>query len=178
MACRLFGAKPLYEPMLVYSQLSPYEHISATFEQKYNCFHWRKWVWQCRMQNGDHFVLGLNVLHRTKISVFLQYNYNISTANPKYYQYQNKSDDNYWKNVEIVLVLRLLMPQMPFHSTPLKRVRKSFISIWVSLCVGNYVQSNIFSCFYKSHSQRLYTKYNSFVEKPHIYFTRDICCRY
>ena len=31
MACRLFGAKPLSEPMLDYCQLNPWEHISVKF---------------------------------------------------------------------------------------------------------------------------------------------------
>ena len=36
MACRLFGAKPLSEPMIPYCELSPWEHMSVKFELKYN----------------------------------------------------------------------------------------------------------------------------------------------
>ena len=32
MACRLFGAKPLSEPMLEYRQLGPWEQVSVKFE--------------------------------------------------------------------------------------------------------------------------------------------------
>ena len=32
MACRLFGAKPLPEPMLAYCQLDPWEQTSVKFE--------------------------------------------------------------------------------------------------------------------------------------------------
>ena len=39
MACRLFGAKPLPEPMLAYCQLDSWEHISAKFELEYYHFH-------------------------------------------------------------------------------------------------------------------------------------------
>ena len=35
MACRLFGAKPLPEPMLTYCQLDPWEQTSVKFESKY-----------------------------------------------------------------------------------------------------------------------------------------------
>ena len=34
MTCRLFAAKPLFEPMLVYCQMDPQEQISVTFYQK------------------------------------------------------------------------------------------------------------------------------------------------
>ena len=36
MACDLFGAKSLSEPMLDYCQLGPWEHIAVKFESKYN----------------------------------------------------------------------------------------------------------------------------------------------
>ena len=43
MACRLFGAKPLPEPMLAYFQFDYWKHISVKFESEfYNC-HSRKW---------------------------------------------------------------------------------------------------------------------------------------
>ena len=38
MACRLFGAKPLPEPILPYCQLDPKEHISVNFDSKYELF--------------------------------------------------------------------------------------------------------------------------------------------
>ena len=42
MACRLFGAKPLPEPMLTY--FDPWVKPSSTFESKYDNFHSRKYV--------------------------------------------------------------------------------------------------------------------------------------
>ena len=45
MACRLFGAKPLYEPMLSYCQLNPLEQTSVKFESKFKHFHPRKRIW-------------------------------------------------------------------------------------------------------------------------------------
>ena len=56
MACRLFGAKPLFEPMLTYCQLDPKEHISMIFYLKFEYPHSRKCVWTCHLRNGDHFV--------------------------------------------------------------------------------------------------------------------------
>ena len=38
MACRLFGAKPLPEPMLSYCQLDPQEQISVNFDSNYEHF--------------------------------------------------------------------------------------------------------------------------------------------
>ena len=46
MACRLFGAKPSPEPMLVYCQQD---------SEFYNC-HSGKYIWKFRLQNGDHFI--------------------------------------------------------------------------------------------------------------------------
>ena len=42
MACRLFGAKPLSEPILNYHQLSPYKHNTVKHWYKYKSFHRRK----------------------------------------------------------------------------------------------------------------------------------------
>ena len=39
MACRLSGAKPFSEPLLVYCQLVPWEHISVKFGSKHNNIH-------------------------------------------------------------------------------------------------------------------------------------------
>ena len=62
MACRLFGAKPLSEPMLPYCQLNPKEHISVKFYLKFKSFHLRKCTWKCRLPKWWPFCLGLNVL--------------------------------------------------------------------------------------------------------------------
>ena len=56
MACRLFGAKPLSEPMLPYYQLDPKEHISVKFHLKFKSFHSRKCTWQCCLPNSGHLV--------------------------------------------------------------------------------------------------------------------------
>ena len=39
MACHLFGAKPLPEPMLVYCQLDYWEQVSVKFESEFHHFH-------------------------------------------------------------------------------------------------------------------------------------------
>ena len=56
MACRLFDAKPVSEPTLIYCQLYPWEQNSVKFESKYKTFHSRKCIWTCRLRNGGHFV--------------------------------------------------------------------------------------------------------------------------
>ena len=38
IACRLFGVKPLPEPMLIYCQLDPWQKTSLKFESKYEIF--------------------------------------------------------------------------------------------------------------------------------------------
>ena len=54
MACRLFGAKPLLEPMLAYCKLHSWEQISvnSVIFVKENAFEIVDW------QNGDHSVQG------------------------------------------------------------------------------------------------------------------------
>ena len=47
MACRLFGARPLTEPMLAYCQLDSWEQISVKFEKEFYNFHSRKCIWKC-----------------------------------------------------------------------------------------------------------------------------------
>ena len=55
MACRLFGAKPLSEPMLTYCQLDSCEQISVKFESELYHFHSRKWIWNCRLPKWPPF---------------------------------------------------------------------------------------------------------------------------
>ena len=64
MACRLFGAKPLPEPMLAYSQLNSWEQISMKFESESYHFRSRKCIWNYRLRMyGGHFVEGRWVYH-------------------------------------------------------------------------------------------------------------------
>ena len=56
MACRLFGAKPLPEPMFTFCQLDHQEHTSVKFESKYKTFNSRKCIWKCRLRNCGHLV--------------------------------------------------------------------------------------------------------------------------
>ena len=60
MACHLFGAKLLPEPILTYCQLDPKEkeQTSVKFKSKYKKFNPRKCIWKCRLRNGGHFVQG------------------------------------------------------------------------------------------------------------------------
>ena len=45
LACWLFGAKPLPEPMQGYCQLDSWEQISVKFETEFYHFHSRKCLW-------------------------------------------------------------------------------------------------------------------------------------
>ena len=58
MACRLFGAKPLSEPLLEYCLLDPWEQTSVKFESKYKFTHFLKFIWKSRRWNVGHFVQG------------------------------------------------------------------------------------------------------------------------
>ena len=63
MACRLFGAKPLSEPMLPCYQLDPNEHIPMKFYLKFKRFLWRKCIEKCRLSVWRPFCLSLNVVN-------------------------------------------------------------------------------------------------------------------
>ena len=54
MACQLWGAKPLYEPMLTYCHLKPWEINSVKFKFKYKTFNSRKCIYECSFKNGIH----------------------------------------------------------------------------------------------------------------------------
>ena len=58
MARSLFGTKPLSEPVLAYCKLDPKEETSVKVQSKHKHAHSRKCIWQCRLQNDGHFVLG------------------------------------------------------------------------------------------------------------------------
>ena len=49
MACHLFDAKPLHEPMLAYCQLNSWEHTSVKFESEFYHFHSRQCNWKCHL---------------------------------------------------------------------------------------------------------------------------------
>ena len=60
MACRLFGTKPLPEPMLAYCQLDSWEQVSVKFESKFYQYSFKKmhlklssakWQWFCPGRN-------------------------------------------------------------------------------------------------------------------------------
>ena len=75
MACRLFGAKPLPEPMLAYCQLDSWEQISVKFESEFYRFHSRKSTWKCCLPKWWPFVQGemslrkpVECTHSTKAS--------------------------------------------------------------------------------------------------------------
>ena len=56
MACRLFGAKPLSKPMLVYCQLIPYEQTSVNFLYEISNFFIKENAFENIVsQNGGHF---------------------------------------------------------------------------------------------------------------------------
>ena len=58
MACRLFGVKPLPDPMLVYRQLDSCEQVSVKFISEFYHFHSRKCVWKCRLPRWRPFCPG------------------------------------------------------------------------------------------------------------------------
>ena len=66
MACRLFGAKPLPAPMLVYCQLDSWEQISVNFESKFYNFHPGKCIWNCRLPKWRPFCPGGDELKQRK----------------------------------------------------------------------------------------------------------------
>ena len=61
MACRLFGANPLPEPMLTSCRFDPWKQTSGRFVSKYKNLHSRKCTWKCRLWYGGHFHGELNL---------------------------------------------------------------------------------------------------------------------
>ena len=58
MASRLFGAKPLPEPMLDYCQLDSWEQVSVKFESEFDHFHSRKCIWKCSLLKWQPYCPG------------------------------------------------------------------------------------------------------------------------
>ena len=58
MACHLFGAKPLPEPMLAYWRLDFWEQISVKLESKFCHFHIKNAFEIAMCQNGGHLLHG------------------------------------------------------------------------------------------------------------------------
>ena len=58
MACRLFGTKPLSQPMLVYCQLDSWEQTSVKFKSELYHFRSRKCIWNCRLPKWRPFCPG------------------------------------------------------------------------------------------------------------------------
>ena len=56
MACRLFGPKPLSEPVLAYYQFDPWEKNFSEISLK--ILYSRKCIWKDRLRNGGHIVQG------------------------------------------------------------------------------------------------------------------------
>ena len=63
MACRLFGSKPLLEPMLAYCKLDSWEQISVKIESEFYYFHSRKCIWKCLLPKWRPFCLHRNYAH-------------------------------------------------------------------------------------------------------------------
>ena len=56
MAWRLFGAKPLSEPMMAYCQLDPRKHTSLKYYLRIKNFHSGKCIRNYHLRNGGHLV--------------------------------------------------------------------------------------------------------------------------
>ena len=86
MACRLFGTKPVSEPMLTNYLLDTKDQHSSWF----NNFHWRTCVWKCRLHiaghmSGPQWVLN-KVYHIKRIIVLICQMKNLEyNALPWYY---------------------------------------------------------------------------------------------
>ena len=71
MACRLFGAKALPEPMLVYCQLDTCEQISAKFKSEFYYFHSRKCIWSCSLPQWRPFCPGGHELRLGGLALYM-----------------------------------------------------------------------------------------------------------
>ena len=55
-AWRLTGAKPLFEPMLEYCWVVPWQQTSVRPKSRFIYFHWRKCIGNCRQEIVGYFV--------------------------------------------------------------------------------------------------------------------------
>ena len=58
MDCRLFGTRPLPEPMMNFSQLNSWEQILMKFESEFYHFYSRKCIWNCCLPIWQPFCPG------------------------------------------------------------------------------------------------------------------------
>ena len=56
MAWRLSGVKPLFEPILEYCLLHPWEQTWVKSQAKFMHFHTRNCIRKCRLQNANNYV--------------------------------------------------------------------------------------------------------------------------
>ena len=69
MACRLFGAKPLPQPMFAYCRLDFWEQISMKFESEFCYFHARKFNLETILSRRDELTnWSGNIMISTKLS--------------------------------------------------------------------------------------------------------------
>ena len=69
MACRLFGAKPLYEPMIEYYYLDHIEKYPWTLNQNTTIFIWKKHDLNMLLQNDDNLALMGSVMRSSNKSL-------------------------------------------------------------------------------------------------------------
>ena len=132
MACRLFGAKPLSEPMLPYSQLDPKELISLKLYLKFRSFHSRKCTWKCHLRNGNYLALASLAIKAAILrwqninwydfdrvcvrgwdlfipkSIKLKFWCNFCQTFPKSWECQSNNNMNKWAIVNVKLQSKLL----------------------------------------------------------------------
>ena len=57
LASRLFGTRPICEPMQTNFQLDLFMTYFSGIRIKIQHFYWRKYIWKCRLQTDRHFVI-------------------------------------------------------------------------------------------------------------------------
>ena len=65
MACRLFGANLLLDPILTFCPLGLWEQCSVKLESKYKVSHSWKYISKCRLWNDGHFACGVEPMNKT-----------------------------------------------------------------------------------------------------------------
>ena len=96
MACRLFGTKPLPEPMMAYCQLDSQEQISVKFKTEFSNFHSRKCIWKCRLPKWQPFCPRGDEISAWPPAgtVMTKFKYHVSTQLPL-----GKNYDTQWQNI-------------------------------------------------------------------------------
>ena len=161
MACRLFGDKPLSEPMLVYCQLDSWEHISVKFESEFYRFHSRKCIWNCRLPKWRPFCSGGDELMRRHMAYDVTWT-SMCLTSPASMLFRPKTkkpsmlciDGPLWGNHRRFPPQRAANMEIFFMSYPIRDIQLLTLSVILLNIYTEHISSTVLLC--KKKNQEWY----------------------